>query len=581
MTLNIQNLQQKIHASGKQKPADLVIRNARVLDVFNLGWFEGDVAIQDGKIVGIGEYEALQTIDAENRYLCPSFIDGHVHIESSMVPPTEFSKIVLPHGVTTVITDPHEIANVSGREGIQFMMDEAKKTELDIYFMLPSCVPSTPLENAGAVLKASDLEPFYNEDNVIGLAEVMNYPGLRDGDEDLLTKIVHAERHHKKIDGHLAGLPEDAINIYRTAGIHSDHECNTAEEAKQRLMRGMYVLMREGSSAKNLESLLPVVTPHNARRCLFCTDDKHLDELVEEGSIDHHIRVAVQSGIPVETAYQMASLNAAECYGLHEKGAIAPGYDADFLLIDDLEQVKISEVYKNGEAVVKNGNYLKDSIEKKAPNPELTSSVQLKEVTEESLQIPISSEKEAHVIEVIPNRLTTNSLVEEVNVKNGKFQPSTEKDQLKLIAAERHHNTGNVGCGIVKGFGMKEGAMATTVAHDSHNIVAVGTNDQDILTAIESLKKMQGGMVVVNKGNVLAEVPLPIAGLMSEDSFENVHQQLHQLHEGIQALQFTGNFHPFLTLSFLTLPVIPSLKLTDTGLFHVDTFSHIDVSYSK
>lgn len=573
-----EKLQSLLEASSNQSKADLLIQNARVLDVFSLEWMKDDVAIKDGKIIGLGPFDAKQTINAEQRYLCPSFIDGHVHIESSMVPPSEFSRIVLPHGVTTVITDPHEIANVSGAEGIEFMMEDADNTELDIYFMLPSCVPSTPFENAGATLHAKDLSPYFDRENVLGLAEVMNYPALRDGDKDLLEKIIDAKRHNGRIDGHLAGLPTEAINIYRTAGVHSDHECNTAEEANERLRRGMYVLMREGSSAKDLRSLLPIITPNNARRCLFCTDDKHLDELIDDGSIDHHIRVAIQEGLTPEVAYQMASLNAAECFGLSEKGAIAPGYDADFLLLDNLEDVEIAEVYKNGQLVAQNGDYVKEATNIPLSASTVTSSVNLKKISKEMIQIQIGKEQKAHVIEIIPNQLNTNSLVEDVEVQNGLFHSSTENDQLKLITAERHHRTGNVGCGIVKGFGIRNGAMATTVAHDSHNIVAVGTNDEDILKAVETLESMQGGLVIIQERQVLAEVPLTIAGLMSEESYKDVYQQLQQLKEGISKIGFNRNFNPFLTLSFLTLPVIPSLKLTDTGLFNVSQYSHIDVS---
>ncbi len=340
----------------------------------------------------------------------------------------------------------------------------------------------------------------------------------------------------------------------------------------------MYVLMREGSSAKDLRSLLPIVTPTNARRCLFCTDDKHLDDLLDEGSIDHHIRLAIEPGVKPEIAYQMASLNAAECYGLYEKGAIASGYDADFVLIEDLESVTIKEVYKNGERVAENGNYLRDRNEIIDADSRVSSSINMKNITEPDLQIPIGSDQKAHIIEIILNQINTKKIVETVPVLNGNFQPSVEADQLKLITAERHKRTGNVGRGIVKGFGIKVGAMATTVAHDSHNIVAVGTSDQDLQTAIQALEKMEGGLVIVKNGDVIASVPLSIAGLMSNHPSEDVYEQLQQLKKGVAEIGFKGPFNPFLTLSFLTLPVIPSLKLTDTGLFDVESFSHINVS---
>ncbi len=572
------SLQHQLHAASKKTTADLVITNARILDVFNSEWIEGDVAITNGKIIGIGAYEGKQTVDAANRYLCPSFIDGHVHIESSMVPPAEFAQVVMPRGVTTAITDPHEIANVAGTKGIEFMLEDAKRTEMDLFFMLPSSVPSTPLENAGAILESEDLHPFYQNERVLGLAEVMDYPSLQNAEESIVKKVMDAQNNGKKIDGHLAGLPTDAINVYRTAGVHTDHECTTAEEAIERLKRGMYVLLREGSVAKDLLQLLPVVTQANSRRCLFCTDDKHLDDLVDEGSIDHHIRLAIQFGISPEIAYQMASLNAAECYGLSNKGAIAPGYDADLLLIDDIESVNIHEVYKKGKLVAKNGQYVGQTKEKLPEEPSILSSVHFPSISESDIQLPINESKKANIIGINPNQLATNKLVENVKEINQNFSPSVEEDQLKMIVVERHHQTGNIGVGIVKGLKLKSGAIATTVAHDSHNIVAAGTNDLDLLKAIEALRESQGGLVIVKNGTVLTRLPLPVAGLMSPDTYTDVYDELQSLNRSIKALGFEENFNPFLTLSFLTLPVIPKLKLTDTGLFDVENFKHIDVS---
>ncbi len=570
-------VRKRIAVSCKQIPADLVIKNGKIIDVFNLDIIEADVAISDGMFVGIGEFEGKQVIDAKNRYVCPAFIDGHVHIESSMVSPSEFAKVVLPHGVTTVITDPHEIGNVSGSEGLSFMIEDSKNLPLDVFLMLPSSVPATSFENNGADLKAKDLEAFYSHPRVLGLAEVMDFPSLKNAENSILDKIVMTAKHHGLMDGHLAGVDTNAIDIYRTAGIKTDHECNTAQDALERLRRGMYVLIREGSVAKDLKTLIKVLTPTNARRCLFCTDDKHLDDLIEEGSIDHNIRLAIEEGISPLQAIQMATLNAAECYRLPDKGAIAPGYDADFLLLDQLETIQITEVYKSGNLVAQNGRFVGKSAAKHVPNTQLMSTVHVSELHEKDIQIPFRNGNKANIIEIIPNQLITNKLVEQVTVENGDFQPSIENDQLKLVVIERHKNTGNIGLGVVKGFGFTDGAIATTIAHDSHNIVATGTNDGDILVAIQVLKDMNGGLVIVKNKQIMASLSLPIAGLMSDKDSQTVNVELDQLKLSLSQLGFVGEFNPFLTLSFLTLPVIPSLKLTDLGLFDVETSTHIPV----
>ncbi|OIK09157.1 adenine deaminase [Bacillus sp. MUM 116] len=571
-------LKNKIAAAGAKIPADLVIKNGKIIDVFNQEIIAGDLAIKDGLFVGIGDYEGIEIIDAGNRYICPGFIDAHVHIESSMVTPTEFAKAVLPHGVTTVIADPHEIANVSGIQGIQFMLDNSENLPLDVKIMLPSCVPATPFENNGAELLAEELKDFYQHERVLGLAEVMDYPSLQNADDHIMDKILQTNEHKRPIDGHLAGLDETAINIYRTAGIRTDHECTTATEALDRIRRGMYVMIREGSAAKNLTALIPAVNQHNARRFMFCTDDKHLDEIVEEGSIDHHVRMAIREGLSPLLAIQIGSLNAAECYGLHQKGAIAPGYKADFLLLDDLEAVNISEVYVSGKLTARNGIYAGDSLQAYDPEETLTKTVHIPEILEKDFQIPIGETISANVIGIIPNSIVTKKLEEKVQVIDGNFVPSLEKDQLKLAVLERHKNTGNIGLGIVKGFGFTNGAIATTIAHDSHNIVAVGANDRDLLAAIREIKELNGGCVVIKDGKVIAALSLPIGGLMSEKSFMSIHQELKKINEALVQIGFNGNFNPFLTLSFLTLPVIPELKLTDLGLFDVGTFQHIEVS---
>ncbi|MGD6958840.1 adenine deaminase [Rossellomorea aquimaris] len=570
-------LKKRIAAANKESLADIVIKNGKIIDVFNLEIMDGDVAITDGMFVGIGEFEGKQVIDAKGRYISPSFIDAHVHIESSMVTPSEFAKVVLPHGVTTVITDPHEIGNVAGEEGIVFMLDDSGDIPLDVFTMLPSCVPATPFENTGATLTAKELEPFYTHERVLGLAEVMDYPSLQKGEDSIVDKITVTSEYSHNMDGHLAGLDTNAINVYKTAGIRTDHECTTVPEALERIRRGMYVLIREGSVAKDLKALIGVVNERNARRCLFCTDDKHLDDLMEEGSIDHNIRLAIKEGLDPLLAIGIATLNAAECYGLNTKGAIAPGYDADFVLLDDIKTVSISEVYKDGKQVAAHGQFVGNSIVKPAPKPSLTSTVHIPELTEKHLQIEIGGTKKAHIIEIIPNHLRTNKRIEKVQVENGFFIPSIQRDHLKMAVVERHKGTGNISLGIVKGFGLKKGAIATTIAHDSHNIVSTGTNDRDILQAIEALNEMNGGLVMARDGNIIASLPLPIAGLMSEQGFEEVVSGLRELKNAFVELGFSGDFNPFLTLSFLTLPVIPELKLTDLGLFDVKGARHIEV----
>lgn len=575
--MNQDHLRKRIDVSTKRIPADVVVKNGKIIDVFNLEMIEADIAIVDGYIAGIGEYDGHETIDATGKYVSPAFIDGHVHIESSMVTPLEFSKVLLAHGVTTVITDPHEIGNVSGTTGIRFMLDQSEGLPLDVRVMLPSSVPATPFENAGATLKAPDLEPFYKHPRVLGLAEVMDFPAVFKGDNDMLSKIVSAANYNGIIDGHAAGLDANGINVYRSSLITTDHECTTAVEALDRIRRGMYVLIREGSVAKNLKALIKAVTAYNARRFLFCTDDKHLDDLVAEGSVDHNVRIAIKEGISPLQAIQLATLNAAECYGLDEKGAISPGRVADFILLDDLDTISISEVFVGGKSVAKDGAFTGKQANMEKPTALLTQSVNLPKIGSEKLAIPINTGDSIYVIEVIPNQLVTKKKVFPAITENGRFTPSVSDDLLKMAVIERHKQTGNIGLGVVKGLLIKNGAIASTVAHDSHNLVVCGTNDEDMLVAIEAILNMQGGYVIVKNGKVLASVPLPISGLMSDQPFTKVNEEIIHLKAKLKDLGFTGDFDPFLTLSFLTLPVIPEMKLTDLGLFDFKTFQHISV----
>jgi len=578
MKLSKEQLKKRISVASKQIPAELVIKNGKIVDVFNLKIIYGDVAITDGFIVGIGEYEGTEIIDANQKYIVPGFIDGHVHIESTMITPTEYAKVILPHGVTTVITDPHEIANVAGISGISYMLNDSENLPLDIFFMLPSSVPATSFENTGAKLLAEDLAPYFYHPRVLGLAEVMDYPSVFNNDNEMLDKLFTTLNYSGVIDGHASGLTGEEINIYRAAGIRTDHEAVSLDDAIERLKRGMYLQIRQGSAAKDLQALIPAVNEINVRRCLFCTDDKHLDEIINEGSIDYNVSLAIDMGLNPLLAIQIATLNAAECYGLKTKGAIAPGFEADILLIESLQSLNISKVIKAGRVVAENGNCIIDINKFTKLEDKLLDSVKTTKITAKELQIHMKNNKKAHIIGINPNSLITNKLIEEVDVKNGYFIPSTEKDQLKLAVIERHKMTGNIGLGIVNGLSLKSGAIASTVAHDSHNIIVAGTNDNDMLVAINKLKDMGGGLVVVDNGCVIASLDLPIAGLISNKDFKTINYKLEEINKALKKLTSVDDFNLFLTLSFLSLPVIPELKLTDLGLFDTTIFKHTDVA---
>lgn len=575
--MNKSLLKKRIDVAAKRQQADIVIKNGKVVDVFNKEIMEKDIAIVDGVIAGIGAYEGKEVIDAEGNFIVPGFIDGHVHIESAMVTPAEFSNVVLPHGVTSVIADPHEIGNVSGTDGVQFMIDASKNVPLNVFFGIPSCVPATEFENAGAKMLADDIRPFYEQERVVSLGEIMDFPAVFHANDAMLDKLLDAEHAGKIVDGHAAGIDADGINVYRAAGILSDHECTTREEAKERLQRGMHLMLREGSASRDLKELLYAVTEENARRCLFVTDDKHLDEILDEGSINHNVRMAIDHGLKPITAIQMATLNAAEYFGLKSKGAIAPGFDADLLFLKELDTIDIQEVFVGGASVAKNGKCHQPSVHATKASERITDSIRMKKVTKEDLQIKLEANNEANIITIIPNSIVTKHDVKKVDVIDGYFQPSVKNDFLKIAVIERHHEVGNIGLGILHGLNLTDGAIASTFAHDSHNIIVAGTNDEDILLAIEEIERINGGLVAVKDGKLISSLPLAYSGLISDLDYQSVYERLNHLNKALLDLGFTGNFNPFIALSFMALPVIPEIKITDIGLFDVRNFKHIPI----
>ncbi|WP_114570626.1 adenine deaminase [Exiguobacterium flavidum] len=564
-----------IAIAAKKEKAAIVYQNIQLIDVMTRETYATDVAIDSGYIAATGYgYEGIETIDGTGKYLAPSFIDGHVHIESSMVTPSEYAKAVLPLGVTTVIADPHEIANVKGAEGLQFMLDDAAGLPLDVRMMLPSCVPATSFEHAGATLDAEALAPFVDHPGVHGLGEVMDYPAVERADSDMLKKIEMVETAGKIVDGHAAGLKPRELNIYGVAGIRTDHEAVSKEDAIERARRGLYVEVREGSAARNLKEVLPAVTEGNASRFLFCTDDKHLDDTLVEGTIDYNVRYAIRSGIKRETAYAMASLHAANAYGLSDRGAVVPGRRADFLILTNADQVEIEAVFAKGEEVARNGKVIGDFKKAIVPSS-LKGELKTKPITDELFRLPIAGK--AHVIGVIPKSIVTDHLILDVPTKEGLFVQDTARDLLKIAVIERHAATDFSAVGIVRGFGFKRGAIAATVVHDSHNLIVVGASDAEMQLAAEVLVKSGGGVVAVNGTEVLAELPLEIGGLMTSRPYVEVGEKLEALNDALDVLEADRSFNPYLTMSFLALPVIPKLKLTDSGLFDVEKFQHIPV----
>jgi adenine deaminase len=559
-------LAQIIKIARGDEPADTLLKNCKVVNVFTSEIIETDIAITHSRIVGLGDYEARNTVDIGGRYVAPGFIDSHVHIESAMVPPPEFARAVVPRGTTTVVTDPHEIANVLGLEGIRYMLEMAKHNPLSVYVNAPSCVPSTQMETTGASLEWYDLEPLQREEYVIGLAEVMNFPGVVAGEESVLNKI---RSFHKLIkDGHCPGLTGKALTAYVNASIGSDHECTSVAEAREKLRLGMYIFIREATNAHNLKPLLPLVTQENARRICFCTDDRQPADLLEEGHIDFMLRTAIAEGVPPLTAIRMATLNPSEYFHLHDRGAIAPGRRADLVIFSDLQAPAAEMVYRGGKLVAKDGVMLPWE------RTEVRRSILRSSMNVDWSKVDFSIEvkgKQARVIGAIPDQLITEHRIEETPQLDGHVVADTARDLLKIAVIERHLATGRMGKGLIHGFGLKRGAIASTVAHDHHNIVVVGVDDDSMLAAAQAVADTRGGMAAVDGSTVLAQLPLPIAGLMSDQPIERVRDQMAELLRAGQ--QLGAQLHdPFMAMSFQALPVIPSLKLTDHGLVDVDKF---------
>ena len=561
-------LNKKLHvidvAAGRA-PADLVLKNATYVNVFSNELCHGDIAVAEGLIVGMGEYHGKMEVDVSGKLVLPGFIDAHIHLESSLVSPTEFAKAVLPHGTTTVITDPHEIANVMGTDGIEYMLQATEDLTEDVSFMLPSCVPATPLDESGANLDYRAIDSFYDHPRVQGLAEMMNYVGVVNGDGQVVEKIVASQAHHKKIDGHAPGLSGKDLNAYIAAGVYSDHECSDMEDAMNKLRLGQYIMIREGTAARNLEALMPLLTSQYVDRCMFCTDDKHPNDLLEKGHIDYIVKKAISLGADPIVAVKAACHNAARYFLLNNRGAIAPGYLGDFVIIDDFQHFEIEMVYKRG--VLMYDGQLRDF-----PAPEIDpylvkrahDTFHVAHLTAEDF----SDGRPHAVIGMIPGEIVTQDA-------GYADHADPEQDILKIAVIERHKNTHHIGLGYIKGYGLKRGAVATSISHDSHNIIVVGATDEDMAAAANRIVENRGGITVMENGQVLGEVTLSIAGIMSDDSLVMVNSALEDAKDEAFGLGVSRGIDPFMTLSFMALPVIPSLRITTRGVFDVSSQRYI------
>lgn len=565
------SLVDRLAAARGDKPAALALRNAQLVNVWTGEIYLTDVIVQGSHVTAIGAgYAAEHEIDLGGRYLCPGFIDAHVHIESSLCTPPEFARAVLVHGVTTVVTDPHEIANVLGLEGIRFMLERAKHGPLNMYVMASSCVPATHMETSGARLEAEDLEPLLSHNWVLGLAEVMNYPGVVYGDEGMVDKLVMFK--HKVMDGHCPALTGKALNAYVSAGIASEHECTTVEEAREKLRLGLTIFIREGTTTRNLRPLLPLITPENHTRLCFCTDDRQPNSLMDEGSIDFMIRTAIANGVDPIMAIRMGTINTAQYFRLHDYGVIAPGKWADMVVFSDLNDIRAEMVFRGGELVARDGKML---AEKPPLRPiDLRSSVNIRL---DSLDFTIPAQgRRVRVIGGVGDQVVTEHVIEDALIVGGKAVADTERDLLKMAVVERHRATGNIGKGFITGFGLKRGAIAGTVAHDHHNLVVIGADDHSMRQAVRAIVEMGGGLVAVDGENVLGRLPLPVAGLMTERPLEDVRADYDTLLAHARELGSTIP-DPFMTMSFMALEVIPKLKLTDVGLVDVEQFKVVEL----
>ena len=565
-----QKLIKLIDVAAGRKKADLVLKNAKIVDVFQAKILIGDIAISDGYIAGIGgSYQGVEERNYTGKYVAPGFIEAHIHIESSYVSPEEFSRVFIPRGTTTILADPHEIVNVAGLKGLDYMVNAAKNAKMDIRYMMPPCVPATNFETSGADLYADDMEDALKTGEVDGLAELMNFPGVINADDKMIDEILIAKKYGARIDGHAPQVVGKDLNAYIAAGPANDHECSTLEEAEERLARGMYLLLREGSVTQDLRKLLPIVNTANSRRCLLSGDDVQAKTAINKGHLDNSIRICIDEGLNPITAIQMATLNPAEYCGLNDRGAIAPGRRADMVVFESLEDFAVEETYILGEKLSQGNKYLGEV--NYYPIDSVESSMHVKDFTREKLQLHLNSDK-VRAIGVVPGEVLTTE--EHVTVKrdgDGNFVYNDHEDVTKIVVVERHHNTGNVNVNLLSGYGIKAGAIAISIGHDSHNIIATGTNDDDIFMAVNELIKQEGGAVVVKDEKVISRMELKIAGLMCNLPAEKMIAQQDALDEAVhEELGVPDNVNPVMTLSFMPLAVIPKLKITDKGLVDVE-----------
>ena len=558
--------QRIIAAAAGREPADLVLKNATFVNVFSNELSNMDIAVTEGLIVGMGSYHGREEVDCTGKIVLPGFLDAHIHLESSLVSPTEFVKAVLPHGTTTVVTDPHEIANVMGTDGIEYMLQATENLPVDVRFMLPSCVPATPLDESGAILDYRAIDSFYDHPRVQGLAEMMNFVGAINGDEQTVEKIVAAQAHHKKIDGHAPDLVDNDLNAYIAAGVYSDHECHDLKDALAKLERGQFIMIREGTAARNLEALMPLLSSQYADRCMFCTDDKHPNDLLEKGHIDYIVKKAISLGADPITAVKVACHNAARYFLLNNRGGISPGYLADFVIIDNFRAFNIQQVYKKGVLMVDHGEV------RGFPAPEIEP--YLVERAHKTFHVAaltaedFAEKRPRGVIGMVDGEITTVDAGYSDRI-------DVDYDILKIAVVERHKNTHHIGIGYIQGYGLKSGAVATSISHDSHNIIVVGTSEADMAAAVNRVVELNGGIVVWDGEAAIAEVPLAIAGIMSDEPLVTVNEKLEHAKEVAHTLGVNPGIDPFMTLSFMALPVIPSLRITTRGVFDVTTQSYV------